>query len=462
MVAGTEVVRSLPGFFAPELLASLLLAGGYALIAAALRKGLGPLPRIGTRGTYLVFLSIAVLGAALNTAMYVGTLSLLGFAANDRLGAAFKRAWIGDVVSLVVMLPVMFSLIDPLRRAAAAAMLRSTEWWLIALAACAAAVGVFAQPVDAQFKLFYLFFLPVAWAAARFGNPGAVWSTALVQALLIAAVQASPYRPVTVFELHMVMAALGATALLLGATVDEREQAEQALRESLHAAAAADMAAALAHELNQPLTAMRGYARACQWLAQQQAAGQPAPALPEVSAKLVDEVARAGAVVRRLRDFFRQGQTELQFVPLLPLLHDTLAAQQARAQAADVTLTLQAEPDLPALWMDPVQIGVVLRNLVANAVDAAAGLPHGEVRLRLQRQGDDLLLSVSDNGPGVPADELPRLFDARTSRKPQGMGIGLAISRSIVQAHDGRLWAEAGPGGRFHLALPLQGEDEHG
>jgi len=103
---------------------------------------------------------------------------------------------------------------------------------------------------------------------------------------------------------------------------------------------------------------------------------------------------------------------------------------------------------------------VVLRNLVSNAVDAASELPHGEVSVRVERQRDELVLSVLDNGPGVPPEELPRLFDARTSRKPQGMGIGLAISRSIVQAHDGRLWAEPGPGGRFHLALPLAQDQE--
>jgi signal transduction histidine kinase len=351
-------------------------------------------------------------------------------------------------------------------------MLRSAEWWLIAAVACAVAALVFTRAVDQQFKLFYLFFLPVAWAAARFGNPGAVWGAALVQGMLITAVFVAPYQPVTVFELHMVMAALGATGLLLGATVNEREQAEVALRESLHAAAAADMAAALAHELNQPLTAMRTYARATQVLAQQAVAGrgdEEGPgtatggtgALPEVADKLMAEVTRAGAVVRRLRDFFKQDQTELQLADLGALIGETLAAQQEHAQAAGVTLAQDPAPPLPPVWIDPVQVGVVLRNLVSNAVDAASELPHGQVTVRLARQREELVVSVLDNGPGVPAEALPQLFDARTSRKPQGMGIGLAISRSIVLAHEGRLWAERGPGGRFHLALPLPQKDEH-
>lgn len=460
-IAGTSLLRGLPAL-STEVLAATLLTLGYMATAAALRHWLGPLPRVGTRSDFVAFGLIAAAGAALDTTIYVGALGLLGFGASDRLGAAFLRAWTGDVVSLVVMLPVVFTLADARCRAAAAAMLASAEWWLIAVAACSVAVLVFAQQPDEQFKLFYLFFLPVAWAAARFGNPGAVWGAALVQALLITAVQASPYRPATVFELHLVMAMLGATGLLLGTTVEEREQAQLALRESLHAAAAADMAAALAHELNQPLTAMRSYARACQVLAQRDGAPEHADTLAEVTDKLMSEVTRAGAVVRRLRDFFKQGQTELQLADLGMLLGETLAAQQAHAESCGVALRQQAQGPLPPVWIDPVQIGVVLRNLVSNAVDAAAELPHGEVTVHLALQRDELVVSVLDNGPGVAPEDLARLFDARVSRKPQGMGIGLAISRSIVQAHDGRLWAEPGPGGRFHVALPLAQEDERG
>jgi signal transduction histidine kinase len=477
-IAGTDLLRGLPQPPLADLVASTLLTLGYMATAAALRRWLGPLPRVATRRDFVAFGLITAAGAALDTVIYVGAMSLLGFGAADRLGYATLRAWTGDVVSLVVMLPVVFALADKRRREAAAAMLRSTEWWLIGVAACGVALLVFAQPPDEQFKLFYLFFLPVSWAAARFGNPGAVWGAAGVQLLLITAVQASPYRPATVFELHLVMTMLGATGLLLGTTVEEREQAELALRESLHAAAAADMAAALAHELNQPLTAMRTYARACQVLAQREpvpageaeAAPPGAGSLPEVTDKLMAEVTRAGAVVRRLRDFFKQGQTQLQLADLGVLADEALATQQAHAAAGGVTLRRDDEAGVPTstrppepwlVWIDAVQIGVVLRNLLSNAIDAASELPHGEVVLRLVRQGDELLVSVLDNGPGVAPEELARLFDARTSRKPQGMGIGLAISRSIVHAHDGRLWAEAGPGGRFHMALPLAQDDEH-
>jgi signal transduction histidine kinase len=462
--AGAALARGLPQLPLPELCASLSQVLGYALIAAALRRVLGPVPALDTRRAYLAFLAIAAAGAAMNAALLVAALLPFGGGpVSGRLDTAYVRSWGGDAVSLIVTLPVVLALADRARRAAAAAMLRTVEWWLVCAASLFAAYAVFARPAEEQFKFFYLLFLPVAWGAARFGTVGAVWSAALVQGLLILAVQGSPYQPLTVFELHMLMAALGATGLLLGTTVDEREQAEQALRASLHAAAAADMAAALAHELNQPLMAMRSYARASQLLAERLQQGE-APkegreSLAEVTAKLVNEVNRAGDVVKRLRDFFRQRGTALQRVEMAPLVDEVLQQQALRARNAEVRLQAQCEPGLPAVWMDRVQIEVVLRNLVSNALDAAAARP-GEALVRVEAALHDgqLVVAVRDSGEGIAQEDLAQVFESRRSSKPGGMGIGLAISRSIVEAHEGRLWAEAGPGGKFFFSLPVSTE----
>ncbi|MEW6706595.1 MAG: MASE1 domain-containing protein [Pseudomonadota bacterium] len=458
------VARGLPQFSPADTGASLMLTLGYAATAAALRHWLGAVPWVANRKAYLVFLLSAVAGAALNAALYVGSLGLFGAAPLERLPAAFMRGWVGDAVSLVVTLPVVAALAHRRRRSESAAMLLTLEWWLVCAAALLAAYAVFARPTEDQFKFFYLLFLPVAWGAARFGTVGAVWAAAAVQGLLILAVQGSPYQPLTVFELHMLMAALGATGLLLGATVDEREQAEQALRASLHAAAAADMAAALAHELNQPLTALRSYARATQLMAQQAGPAQQAGAgsLADVTTKLVGEVNRAGEVVKRLRDFFRQRGTELHLTPMAPLVDAVLQSQAVRARSAGVALQAQCDPALPPVWMDRVQIEVVLRNLVSNALDAASQRPdpHPFVRVDATLEAGRVLVAVRDSGAGVSAEELPQVFESRRSSKPGGMGIGLKISRSIIEAHEGRLWAEPGPGGHFFFTLPLAATEE--
>jgi two-component system sensor kinase FixL len=459
VLAAAAASRGLPEPGWPAAVAALVSTIGFAATAAALRRALGPQ----TRNAYLAFLAIAALGSALQSALYVGTLAVTGFEVSDRVPGAFLRRWVGDAVSMIVSLPVIFVLADRSRRTQTLAMLRSVEWWLVAAAAMAASYAVFGAPAEDQFKFFYLLFLPVAWGATRFGNVGAVWSAALVQALLFTAVQADSYRPLTVFELHMLMTALGATGLLLGATVEERQRAEEALRASLHAAAAADMAAALAHELNQPLTALRTYARAAQLMAQQPPdPGGGAPPLVDVTDKLVAEVARAGAVMKRLREFFRHRSTELQPVALQAVIDEVVQAQAAHADAAGVTLRIDCPPGLPPVWIDAVQIGVVLRNLVSNAIEAAAAAtgPASLVSVQAEAQGRQLVVKVHDSGPGIAADELGELFESRPSAKPGGMGIGLVISRSIIEAHQGRLWAEAGPGGKFSFSIPLL-EPEH-
>jgi signal transduction histidine kinase len=327
--------------------------------------------------------------------------------------------------------------------------------------------GVFQQSHLDQFKWFYVLFLPVVWASTRFGAVGAVWSAALVQALLIIEVQTGQYQPVTVFELQALMLALTCTGTLLGTIVDERLAAEEALRSSLRLAAAGDMAAALAHELNQPLTALSTYARVSQMLArrlpQDDAAAQ---GILDVTDKLAGEAARAGDIVNRLRRFFRERSTELQPTELRELLADAIASQARRAEELQVRLGLGDVPELPPVWIDRVQIAVVLRNLVANAIEAAADRPDpGErptsVTVSAELQRDAVLVSVVDSGSGLSAEQAREVFDGTASSKPGGMGIGLSISRAIVEAHGGRLWGEPGEGGTFRFTLPTGTGEAH-
>lgn len=461
VACGEAFVRSGPTTWAAALLSSAMLTVGYGAIAAAIARWLGRRPRVVTRGHFVIFLLIVSAGALLSALLYVAALATLGMLPSDRVLAAVHRGWVGDAVGLLVTLPLLLVLGSRERRAGTGAMLRSVEWWLIALVAVGSTVAVFTQPTEEQFKFFYLLFLPVVWGAARFGVTGAVWSAALVQVLLIAAVQSADYRPLTVFELQSLMAALAATGLLLGTTVDEREEAARNLRTSLHLAAAGDMAAALAHELNQPLTAMSTYARASQLLAERLGQDNETLAEPlvDVTGKLVQEASRAGEVVKRLRNFFRDRATELQPTELPPLLDEVMRSQAARAQALQIHLDWFCDPDVPAVWLDRVQIAVVLRNLVANALEAASQASAQDdapasVTVRARLDDNEVMVAVFDSGPGLDTAEVAWIFESRRSSKPGGMGIGLGISRSIVEFHGGRVWAEPGPGGKFCFSLP--------
>lgn len=437
------------------------LTAGYAIIAAGLRRWLSADLQVIGRRPAILFLALAGAGALIASMLRAGALWAMGVVALDRVPTVVHRASIGDGVGLIVTLPVLLVLASARHRALTRAMFRSLESWVIAVVIGVAILGVFQQAPQDQFKLFYLLFVPVVWAATRFGAVGAVWAAALVQGLLIVAVQSGQYLPLTVFEFQLLVAALTSVGVLLGAIVDERQAAEEALRASLRLAAAGDMAAALAHELNQPLTAMATYARASQVLARRSTV-QDADAhkMLEVADKLAAEAARAGEVVNRLRRFFRERSTELQATELPGLLVEAVAAQAQRARELRVQVAFGDHEAIPPLWIDRVQIAVVLRNLLANAIEAASDPQRPpdaprQVALRLQQKDDEVLVSLQDSGAGLTREQARDIFDAPASSKPGGMGIGLAISRAIIEAHGGRLWAEAGAQGTFHFTLPI-------
>lgn len=461
VVSGEVFVRAEGIRWEALLVSSLLLTGGYAATAAGLSRWARVGSAVITRREIVLFFLIGAAGTSLGSVLRVAGLAAFGEVPPDRFLAAIHRGAIGDGVGLLVTLPLLLLLGSRERRASTRAMFGTLEWWLIVAAIVLATAGVFGRPAEDQFKFFYLLFLPVVWAAGRLGVTGAVWSAAIVQITMIMAVHSATYRPLTVFELQLLMAVLAATGLLLGATVDEREEAGRTLRASLRLAAAGDMAAALAHELNQPLTAMSTYALASQVLAERIERNDATLALADVTARLAEEAGRAAEVVKRLRNFFRDRATELQPVALQPFLEEAMRAQTARALALNVHLTWSCTPADTTVWLDPVQIGVVVRNLVANALDAAsegverAGGPPAWVRLDAGQEGADMVVAVTDSAPGLHGEEAAQVFERRRSGKPGGMGVGLAISRSIVEAHGGRLWAEPGPGGRFFFTLPL-------
>jgi signal transduction histidine kinase len=460
-VASAEVligVERLP--YGALVVSTIALTAGYAVTAAALRRWLGGEAAAIGRRAAILFLAIAAIGSLTAASLRAAALWVMGVVPFQGLPAVVHRGSIGDGVGLIVTLPVLVVLSSARHRAATRTMLHSGKWWLIALVTAVAVFGVFQQPPQDQFKWFYVLFLPVVWASTRFGAVGAVWSAALVQALLILEVQTGQYQPVTVFELQVLMAALTCTGILLGTIVDERQAAEEALRTSLRLAAAGDMAAALAHELNQPLTALSTYARVSQMLARRLPDTDPtARAILDVTDKIAGEAARAGDIVNRLRRFFRERSTELQPTELRELLGDAIASQSRRAEELGVQLGLADVQALPPVWVDRVQIAVVLRNLLANAIEAASDQKEpvagaSSVAVSAAMQGDAVLVSVVDSGSGLTAEQAREVFDAAASSKPGGMGIGLSISRAIIEAHGGRLWGEAGAGGTFRFTLP--------
>jgi signal transduction histidine kinase len=457
-------VRGVPSDWFVTLAATGALALSYAAVARALRIRLERTLSLISRRDLLWFTTIVIAGTLLSASVYVGTFAVAGrMPSSNPVLEAILRYWIGDAVGVVVLLPILLALLNAQRRTALAQTARSSEWWLAAALAVVLLVVVFGQSDRDNFKFFYLLFLPVVWASARFGLSGAVLASAVTQVGLIVAVQSQHNSDLTVFELQVLMAAAAMTGLILGVAVDERERAAAELKGSLRLAAAGQMAAALAHELTQPLTALNNYAQAATLLrsSSDMSEAERSTRLAEVAERMGNDAMRASDVVKRLREFFRFGSTQLQPVDLPSLLREVVAASARRAEAMGIGVRCETEPGLPLVLADNVQVSVVLRNLVANALDSASSKPNGHVAVSARKDVGMLRVEVRDTGPGVDEARLQSLFEPGSSDKPGGMGIGLSICRAIVEAHGGSMWVEPGSAGRFCFTLPVESGEPH-
>jgi two-component system sensor kinase FixL len=221
-----------------------------------------------------------------------------------------------------------------------------------------------------------------------------------------------------------------------------------------------ELTGSLAHELNQPLTAIASNAFAGErYLAGVQ------PRLDEVREILQDIAAdarRAGEVIHRTRSLLKKDPGRFRLLDLNEVIRETVALTHTDAIIRHQPIDLDLAADLPAVMGDRIQIQQVLLNLVLNGMDAMAAKAAAERRLSVQtsREENALRVGVHDHGPGIPADHLEQIFATFFTTKPHGMGMGLAISRSIVEAHGGKIWAENNPegGATFWFTLPVRSQ----
>lgn len=253
----------------------------------------------------------------------------------------------------------------------------------------------------------------------------------------------------------------------LQAEIAERKLAQEALSRAQAEAARAgriltmgELAATIAHELNQPLAGVATSADAClRWLAQQP---PNLGAARQAVERAIRDATRASGVLARVRGLLKKGSRVRECVDLNGLIEEVLALVQGELRRHGVSLQTELNPGLPVVVIDRVQLQQVILNLIMNAIESMGAVADRARRLRIrtgQPAAGVLEVIVQDSGVGLAPEHVSRIFESFYTTKPEGIGMGLAISRSIVEAHGGQLSAAAndGPGATFRFTLPVEG-----
>jgi signal transduction histidine kinase len=453
----------------------IIANSAYAATTAAVLQRLAGFPlHFGSRRQVLVYTAASFAMPALfafTAPAFV--LSLLQFDSAYTPASALCRASLSNATAMLLVGPVAILWGDyGVRRLIARSRRRLTEAALLAAALLAAGVVAFGTgPQLARFPSLLLWvFPPLLWAAVRFGPIGA--STALLGVAALSGLgTAWQLGPFVVFadadqvlSLQLFWIVLCPPVMLLAAVIRERERAEDALREQRNqlahvtrVATVGELSGALAHELRQPLMSILANAQAGTALLLRERANLHE--LRAILKDIADQDKQAAGVIARLRSFIKEGESHLEPLAVDAVARDALELGRSSVEIWGVAVQTQFAPGLPPVRGDRVQLLQVLLNLVVNACDSMNGIPVAERRLLLQvdRLGQDHVdVSIADRGVGLPVGGEDRVFEPFFTTKAKGLGLGLAIGRSIATAHGGRLWGENNlrGGATFHLVLP--------
>jgi two-component system sensor kinase FixL len=472
VIAETVVLRTQLAW--PVIIAMAgLIAASFSVTAGITRRYLRLDVGLGHVRDVLILLGAGTAAAAVSACLLTALLLGADELTIADLAQSSLPLFVGDVIGIAVMTPLLLRLsvrlqgVAPWRLATLipevvlhAAVIGLTLWLILDTK----------NPHDDKF--LSLLFLPVVAAGVRHGIDGSCIALAATQLGLVALLHQHGYNAAEFTQFQVVMLALTMSGLLVGVVVSERQRADLAVREAearlkemqAEAAQAArtnmvsGMASALAHEISQPLTAARALARSAQEILR--SPGADMPRAGNNLANLIAQIDHAGGVVRRMREFLRRGHPHFSTLDVRQVLQDALVLARPEAAVRQAAIRLELAHDLPAIFGDRIQLQQVVLNLVHNAVEAIAesARPDGCITVAARRAAEDpsIEISVTDNGAGVAAGLA--LFEPLASSKKEGLGLGLSICASIVQAHGGRIWLQSGEAGatEFRFSLPIQ------
>jgi C4-dicarboxylate-specific signal transduction histidine kinase len=270
---------------------------------------------------------------------------------------------------------------------------------------------------------------------------------------------------------HLSAATLDALASIADSIAQgiERERTEEALRKTqaelahvTRVATLGEMSASIAHEINQPLASVVTSASAClRWLD-----AQKLEEARQSASRAIAEAYRASEIIGRIRAMTKKTPPQKEWVDVNETIHEVIALARNEIQRKGVALETELSEHVPVILADRIELQQVILNLVMNgieAMDTVTDRPREMVIRSSAQESDKVLIAVQDSGTGIDSQNLDKIFDTFYTTKPQGMGMGLAVSRSIVENHGGRLWATVNPdkGATFQFTLPTGGGNQH-
>jgi two-component system, LuxR family, sensor kinase FixL len=472
VIAEVFVVRTqLP--WAIVLAMAALLAGSFAAAAAASRRyfhfdrGLNHVRDI------LILLAAGIIAAAIATVLLSALLLATDELTTGDLAQSSLPLFVGDIMGIAVITPLVLRLCLRWPDLASGPLIEALPELILYVIVVTATLWLSVSlGTGANSKFLSLLFLPVVAAALRYGIDGSCAALAATQLGLVVLLHRLGHDAAAFTEFQVVMLALTASGLVIGVVVSERQRADLAaqaaearLKEMQAQAGRAarlnvvsGMASALAHEINQPMTAARALARSVQQILRAPTAdtGRADGNL----AVLIAQIDHASAVVRRMREFLRRGQPRFSTLNVGDVLDDALMLAGPDAAGKQIAIELVVDQVLPPIFGDRVQLQQVVLNLIHNAVEAIteSGRSDGRIGVSAQLSVRDPVIEIGvvDNGVGAPAGQL--LFEPQTSHKKDGLGLGLSICASIIEAHGGRLWLHSSVKGATELrfSLPLE------
>jgi len=441
LMAANSMVRGMPAPFWIATAEAVVRTAVYGVAAFTLLR---PAVRFDVvlasiRDLFLLLVMAGVSSAVIGGA-YVGLLIWAELLAPPDFASAVLRCWVGDMIGIAVVTP--FGLLVFARKPLIEFKWETTLQMVSSIILAFWVAKVFAE--QDQLQLFYFLFLPLTWIAVRSGIEGVTVALVLVQAGLLVAVHFFPGRSIDVLDFQARMLILAVTGLVAGVLVSERRLTEAQLRINQNAlshlsrlGSMGEMAITIAHEINQPLSAARTYTSLVADSLQNETLKDGTTV--EMAEKAAVQINRAADVVRRLRTLARVGQNDLVPTSIVRIVKEARDLASTDIDRDSIVLKTELDADLPPVLADRLQIEQVLLNLIRNSVEAIGSSERGQISIAAVRRSRFVELSVSDNGPGfatVFGGEVPPPL---STTKPDGLGIGLSLCRSIAEAHGGSL-----------------------